>query len=319
MEKSRLPIVRAYLRQWEKINDHSSPGMSEWEMVNQPGDFFLLLGVEGDKREPHATRENPMPQESEDGKFGLDASFVLSSLSFVWEGRNILNGLGQPLMQAKELFLYCFLFLISLELSLPYFVFPILALRVQCLPLLQSLFLRRRFLNPKSHSLSISGISLPPRSALPFSMIFLTLVCIHFCLVSTVLSSLLPELQRNFPSSYCYWSQKRFIHWRPWGHPIGSWSISPKKWNVGNLLDDLEIWQSPYIVRNKYSLCCTKKHKSRVKAFQQENFISKQRCTHHDQNSSSQHLFFLKRSIELSMPSKAKCHYINEIQEPPST
>lgn len=240
----------------------------------------------------------------------------MAGLSFVWEGRSILNGLGQPLMQAKELILHCFLSLFSLELSLPSFVFSILVLRVQCLPLPQSLFLRRRFLNPKSHSLSTSGISLPPRNALPFSMIFLTLVCLHICLVSTLLSGLLPELQRNFPSWSCYWSQKRFIHWRPWGHPIGSWNISPKKRDTGHLLDDLEIWQSPYIVWNKYSICCTKKHKRRVKAFPQENFISRKRCTHHDQNSSSQHLFFLKWSIELSIPSIAKYHYINEVQEP---
>lgn len=198
--------MRAYLLQWEKINDNSSPGMSEWEMVNQPGDFFLIYWVQKGRR------ENPMSQESEDGEFGLDASFVLASLSFVWEGRCVLNGLGQPLMQAKELILHCFLSLFSLELSSPSFVFSILVLRVQCLPLPQSLFLRRRFLNPKSHSLSTSGISLPPRSALPFSMIFLTLVCLHICLVSTLVSGLLPELQRNFPSWSCYWSQKRFIH-----------------------------------------------------------------------------------------------------------
>lgn len=199
--------MRAYLLQWEKINDNSSPGMSEWEMVNQPRDFFLFYYWVQKGR-----RENPMPQESEDGEFRLDASFILTSLSFVWEGRSILNGLGQSLMQAKELILHCFLSLFFFELSLPHFVFSILVLRVQCLPLPQSLFLRRRFLNPKFHSLSTSGISLPPRSALPFSMIFLTLVCLHICLVSTLLSDLLPEWQRNFPSWSCYWSQKRFIH-----------------------------------------------------------------------------------------------------------
>ena len=67
-----------------------------------------------------------MPQESEDGELnlGLEGSFVLSSLSLVWGGRSILNGLGQLVRQAKELILHCFLSLFSLELSLPYFFPP---------------------------------------------------------------------------------------------------------------------------------------------------------------------------------------------------
>ena len=165
MEKPGLSTMRAYLLQWKKINDNSSPGMSEREMVNEPGDFFpiLLLGIEGEKREPHAPRE---------WRWGVELRFrglfriVQSLLSlgreehFEWARTTCEAGKGvdSPL----------FAFTIFLRAQFAILFSPILALRVQCLPLPQYLFLRRRFLNPKSHSLSTSGISLPLRSALPF-------------------------------------------------------------------------------------------------------------------------------------------------------